>query len=634
MADENVGKPAQNARSQWAEQDPLLQSLGLTAEDVLLQHGTEHALQSARTGSGHGLLAAAWALARGDIGAAVDCLEAGRALMLQAVAAAGTVPERLRAAGADGLARSWDAAAIVLHDEGAQIDAAGDVYLSVPNDLRRDALEVLRRTRKSEPAATLGVIQRRLAASGLDALAYLLPGTQTPCTPARALVIRADGAALDLVLPGLSGAARAPFDAYLAAAQRRSRDFRSRDGLRDLERSQELQRALDREPRWQDCLDDLCHWAGSAVVDHLLDALSTPPSAAGPARIVLVPCGNLGLVPWHAALLSGKPDPDAPDRLLRACDLLVVSYAASAAELLRSLARPRTPYDTDPVIVVDPSSTLPYAVAEAAAVRRAYLPRARLMGRAEGYPVEAPGTPEDVLAALGGRGPVPPASLVQIIAHGTVRTRPTTSRLRLATPSETGFCDAPQPVRGRIGPEDLTVAAILEGAGGFGGAGDSGASGGSGDSDGSGGPGDSGDSGGSGETGEIGETEGTGGTGRCASLVVLDCCESDLTDPDHDEALTLGTACVARGAVDVVGSRWTVGDRTGAVCMIVFHHYLAVHKLPPADALRAAQRWMLGPAEHRERVPVLDEELSEHHYRSLDGVAAWAAFIHQGNARP
>ena len=32
--------------------------------------------------------------------------------------------------------------------------------------------------------------------------------------------------------------------------------------------------------------------------------------------------------------------------------------------------------------------------------------------------------------------------------------------------------------------------------------------------------------------------------------------------------------------------------------------------------------------------PVLDDELSEHHYQSLDAVAAWAAFYHQGNARP
>ncbi|WP_262412312.1 CHAT domain-containing protein, partial [Streptomyces fungicidicus] len=48
--------------------------------------------------------------------------------------------------------------------------------------------------------------------------------------------------------------------------------------------------------------------------------------------------------------------------------------------------------------------------------------------------------------------------------------------------------------------------------------------------------------------------------GTAGPLVVLSACETDLSTGDHDEALTLSTALVARGAADVVGSRWAVDD--------------------------------------------------------------------------
>jgi CHAT domain-containing protein len=113
-------------------------------------------------------------------------------------------------------------------------------------------------------------------------------------------------------------------------------------------------------------------------------------------------------------------------------------------------------------------------------------------------------------------------------------------------------------------------------------------------------------------------------------LVVLSACETDLSTRDHDEALTLTTAFVSRGARDVVGSRWTTEDGASALMMAVFHHYLAVEGRSPVDALRAAQLWMLDP--DRENPGSLSGELLREMGRpGLERLPVWAAFIHQGH---
>lgn len=563
-----------------------LESLRLLSEDVLLQIGTEDGLRTAKAGAGRGLRAAGWALSGGHVDAAVECLELGRAMVLSAASTAGTIPDRLRAAREPELAEEW---------ERAPRPGSGEDFLSVPSDLRQRGLRALRRAEVSHPLASAppscSLITEQLSRCGVDALVYLLP--ETAESAGRALVIHADGTTRDVPLPGLSSEARKPFDRYLnSSAQRFARLRGSQDG-HDLEPGRDLEPGQN----WRSALDELCDWAGRAVLDPLINTLPTEPTADRSARIVFVPCGLLGLVPWQAALLSRESSTTLA-RPTRACDLLVISYAASAAELLRSLARNQEPYHSDPVFVVDPSRTLRYAGYEAAAIRDAYLPDARFMGFVAGRPVEAPGTPQDVLAQAVGSANTAPASMVQISAHGTAGTSPTASRLLLAAPAapSSGGTDNAEAVhdesRSRgMGPQYLTVTRILESA-------------------------------------RPGETT------RVAPLIVLDCCETDLTSRDHDEALTLTTAFVARGATDVIGSRWSVDDWSTAVCIIVFHHYLATRHLAPVDALRAAQRWMLGPDAAREPIPALTEELLSHDHQPLDAVSSWAPFIHQGNTQP
>ncbi|SCE61784.1 CHAT domain-containing protein, partial [Streptomyces sp. OspMP-M43] len=302
----------------------------------------------------------------------------------------------------------------------------------------------------------------------------------------------------------------------------------------------------------------------------------------GPPRIVLVPCGRLGAVPWHAALL---PD-DARGR--HACQIMVITYAASGGQFLRTIRRGRRAPGAAPVLVADPRLDLTHAEREVTALYSAFYPSARLMGEFYEPPVEpaADGTPEDLLALLG-----EPLSLLHIASHGSAGVDPTKSALHLAFPEGTGELPPEEGGEGAV-PDlgMLTVTRLLDAA-----------------------PSD--------------RRDGDG------PLVVLSACETDLTRHDHDEALTLATAFVASGARDVVGSRWTTQDGTSALMMGVFHHLVAVDGLSPADALHMTQRWMLDP--DRKAPPRLHPGLVREMERpGLDRPALWATFIHQGHPGP
>jgi CHAT domain-containing protein len=123
-------------------------------------------------------------------------------------------------------------------------------------------------------------------------------------------------------------------------------------------------------------------------------------------------------------------------------------------------------------------------------------------------------------------------------------------------------------------------------------------------------------------------------------MVLLTACESDLADAHHDEALTLATALLAAGSVCVVGSKWKVYEFRTAIMMFLFHHFLVEFSASgtggAADALRAAQLWMIDPA--REVPRTMPAEVAEAVRLARDDagtvdfaeVSAWAAFAHQG----
>nr|WP_262701146.1 CHAT domain-containing protein [Streptomyces sp. NEAU-383] len=609
-------------------------SLWVLAEDVLLQLGAEHGLEVARAGASRGLLAAHWAAVDGRIEEAVTSLENGRGLVLRAAAAAAGVPEQLAARGEAELAEQWRTAVRDLPAQAAPtggglapgigggtseevrnalarvMPSGAAPGVEIPSTLRRRALDVLRRDSREAPlrgllgAPGIGELRDGLRATGVDALVYLVPGQGT--ADGVAVLVRSTGEPAALPLPGLGTLGREPLERYLDAGARRSAVS-----------EQGMDARAEAHRDWEAALEGLCDWAGPAVLAPVLDALDARARDArgktevgrgrvedgrakaedghgkaedgrgerdAPVRLVLVPCGNLGAVPWHAARLPRRRA-DARRPYSYACEDAVISYAASGGEFLRAARRGRVPASERAVLVADPSGDLTWAQDEVTALRTAYYTEALLYGWHEDAPGGALGTPDDVLFHLPGGPAAPTASLLHLVVHGLAGLRPTDSALHLAGPDITGDpADTPDPGR-------LTVTRILDVP--------------------------------------AGERAATG------PLIVLSACETDLSSRDHDEALTPTTALLARGATDVVGSRWKVSDSASAALMVVFHHHLTVAGLAPPDALRAAQLWMLD--HDRRPVPGLTGLLLAETQSDAGGLAravSWAGFIHQGNPAP
>ncbi|MFE0043017.1 CHAT domain-containing protein [Streptomyces albireticuli] len=576
-------------------------SLRATAADVLLQQGVQHGLETARGGAARGLTAASWAVRADRPDQAVACLEAGRALVLAAAAVSATVPERLAALGEEELARQWRDAR---PGAGGTAPGAGPSELltalldgpldgpELPSGLRRRALELLRGQDSGQESGQedgtgggqdgrvpdVAELRDAVARSGADALVYLLPGERDE--EGWALLLVPDRPPRVLPLPALSGRGRAPVAAYLEATGVR---FSARRGAE----------------RWEAALDALCDWAGTGVMGPLLDALglwerglrdaglltrAADDPGAAPVRLVVVPCGNLGVVPWQAARLTVPErwrEAGAP-ATVRACEPVVLTYAASGREFLRAARARRLPLARGQALVCVPAG-LDMAEDEVLAVHDAYYPRAALYGEFDTRDFEPPlpgGTPAEVLGMLGARTATGhPVAVVHLVCHGTAGADPGSSVLELGRPAGAG------PEAGRLSVTELLDAPAA--------------------------PADAG-----------------------RPLVVLSACETDLSTRDHDEALTVTTAFVHGLAADAVGSRWKVSDDASAVLMTVFHHHVAAGLAPP-DALRAAQRWMLAPAGARYPVAGLTPHLRRTADRpELSGPAFWGAFIHQGNPAP
>lgn len=549
-----------------AATDAALESLQALAGEVVLQGGSDHGLVAARSGADRGVRAAIWAASQGRVEDAVAALELGRALVLRAASSSRAVPELLESRGHHDLAAQWRAA-----ERGG--DTAGNgtapdtVLWELPSSLRRHALEALG---FREPGGalfstpTVDELKAGVAEGNADALVYLLAGQGA--TPGMAVVVGPDIGTGVRALPLLSGEKSGPLERYLDAAAA----HQERPGVPEAAQT------------WEDALSDLCDWATDAVILPVMSGIAERLAGnenrrkdrPGPPRIVLVPCGGLGIVPWHAARLPAEAPSDY------VCQIMVISYAASGRQFLNTVRRARRAPADAPVLVADPTMSLPYAELEVAALQQALYPRARLYGEFYEPPAEpvAAGTPGDLLDALAGA-----PSLLHVACHGSAGTNPTTSALRLAPDADGPEGDRPTHL--------LTVSQLLDRT--------------------------------------TDEQEAPDGP-----LVVLSACETDLSKRDHDEALTLTTAFVAGGARDVVGSRWATQDSAAALMMAVFHHYLTVEGLSPVDALHFAQMWMLDP--DRKNPGSLTGSLLDELTRGPDlhHPATWAAFIHQGHPGP
>ncbi|MFE3760178.1 CHAT domain-containing protein [Streptomyces sp. NPDC059104] len=495
--------------------------------DLLAQQDPAHAHRSAGRHVGAACELAGWFLEDGAPDHAFTVVESARALALRAATGTMPVARQLEALGLDELRARWLRAveptprgqvtrgAAVLRAAGSAVPA---VRTPVPPELRPLVLEALSGVTDADPVVgdPTGTTTRDRTAAlcreiGADAVVHLLPGDGE--RGGWALVLHRAGPVSALPLPSLH--VRAP--ALRTFVRAHDHRLRCPGSARD---------------DWERALRAVCDWAWTAAMRDLAGRLA-PEAGTGRdevPRVVLVPTGVLGLVPWHAARRKvALPDGGRGHRY--ALEDLGISYAPSARALEWFAARTLAPLDGGGLVVMDPLRDLPHARREAADIHRWHYAKGTRLG-SSGEPGSDPATPRAVLDALhpGASGPRPPVA--HFACHARTCVPAADSHLLLA------------------GGQRLSAGRLLA---------DSARATGSG-------PG---------------------------SLVVLSACSTAVPGARYDEALSLATAFASRGAAAVVGSLWAVGDADTAQLMTEYHHFLNLDGLAPAEALRQAQLRML-----------------------------------------
>ncbi|TYB66626.1 CHAT domain-containing protein [Nonomuraea sp. PA05] len=367
---------AATARAWWALGRPdeairgELAALRARLADGLLQTRASRSLAVTRDTAEDALGTASRALAGGRDAAAVEALELARGMTLYAATAG-------------------------LPDEPAP-DSSGRT-IPVPTDVRSGAVI----ERAAEPGfldpPTVPQIAAALRDHGWDALAYLLPSSAGG--HGRALLVRPDGTVRTLPLPGLDGEEVARVRAY--------------------ERAHQRSLSLDERAPWRAALLDLGAWAWRVVMEPLLTEIA----AGRPlARVVLVPWGTLGAVPWQAA-----GDPASGGYV---CRRAVISFAVSARQLIRT-APPFPDHHARPAIVADPGGArLRWCRWECDELSRLFYSSARRFGRWKGDEVTPVATPATLLDLL--PGGTWPATLLHFGGHAESTQSPVDAKLRLA----------------------------------------------------------------------------------------------------------------------------------------------------------------------------------------------------------
>jgi CHAT domain len=550
------------------------------AGDVLLQDSDENALHMARHGSDDATEMTRWFLARGRHEAAISAIELGRGMVLHAATSGSSVAEALVAAGHPALAAAWAA-----RTGGPVLEHGG-----ADDDLRYRAMRALEGT--SAEAALLSPpalddIAEALVRTGTDLLGYLLPQQWSGAGMATGLAVLVDwrGVVRWIPLPRLRVGNGSVVDEFVRA--RRAAETTSAEALVAL------------RTRWRETLNEVCDWAWEAVIGPVLKAASGQGHAgrtvAEPPRVVLIPIGQLGLIPWHAA--RWREGGSLPRY---ACQDVTFSYASSARQFVEASRRRPRPWPQAAVLISDNDRSLPDATLEVAHLYAAYYRGGTVYGSARAdLPAEVPGTtsagPADVLAALP-HGSFPGASLLHFGCHGQVAVPVLEASLRLGPPVEGGGKGAGDDEAVQEREIGVSVRDILRQA----------------------------------RAAPPSAGNASGG------LVILAACLTDVTESDYDEALTLATAFIAAGSTGVVAARWAVQDAPTTLFMAMFHGFLNAGNADPAHALRQAQLWMLDPA--REIPAAWPEPLRQKAARlmtfragsSLSGVESWAAFTYQG----
>ena len=400
-----------------------LSSLRERSATVLLQSTADRAFDAAIEAAGEAADVVRWCLADGTSEAAVEALERGRGMVLHAAVADASVPLLLRETGHDDLASAWEEAlraaestspdpwdvlpgmvAALRSPSGGPGDLVQSPEVRLPDDLRYRVMQALQGTALERLLAppSLGEIAQALRAAGARALVYLMPRDAT--SAGLALVVNDKGEVREIPLPLLMVASRGPVTEFAQAQRALQEAAPAPEDVRDA---------------WQQALDDLCDWAWTAAMEDVLDSIADGPGRK--ARIVLVPVGDLGLVPWHAARR-----PVAGGDLRHACQDAVISYAASARQFTEACRHRHRPWRSAAAMVRVPGSRLFFASKEVQEIHRRYYAEGTLLGGDRRSRASADNV-RDLLPRLGAAG----VSLLHLGCHAEPAPRPVDGRLLL-----------------------------------------------------------------------------------------------------------------------------------------------------------------------------------------------------------
>lgn len=389
-----------------------LAALAAHARKVMLQAGAEEALAVAADAARHASSLVDWCLADRAYDTLVTALDAGRGLALLAATNSRGVETGLIRAGRADLAAEWRATAGQGRDELDGQPLAGLVSLAadgaIPDTLRTQVLAVLA---AAEPAAgapvTVAEVRSGLSAAGADALVYLVPGTDD--RPGLIVTVPASGQVRVSMSDDLRVDESTPVGGYAASALR-TRDLAAADS----------DGAATPASSFNTRLDDVGAWAWRVAIAGIVDH-ATEWRLDRPASLVLVPVGELALVPWHAAYRQGD------DGRRNAVQDLVFSYSPSARMFCSATHLPPAPIRSA-LVVGNPSGDLAFAGIEARAVFEAFYPYGTYLGNAA---AAGPGTRAQVLDWI--RAGASGASMLHLACHGRVEPdRPAGAALLLA----------------------------------------------------------------------------------------------------------------------------------------------------------------------------------------------------------
>jgi hypothetical protein len=385
-----------------------LDGLAARVRQVLLQTSPQRALDAARAAEGEAAMVATWSIAGGDHGSAVQALELGRAMVLHSATVEADVPGLLRAGGHPDLARRWEEQSRqqAPWDQPGRIAQPFEVMaMDVPDSFRREvflAVEDTEVERNLLSPPSVADIVSTLDASGSAALVYLVPRDDDKGS--FAVVVRADGVVDHLPLPGLHNRK----GGHIRRFEQSQREVAQPGDGADL---------VAAHKQWAWTAAGLSDWAWTVAMGPILDAVRVPEQRGAP-RIVLVPVGKLGAVPWHAAR---RP---VTGGVRYACQDAAISYAASARQFADATRRPRGDWADHPALVGTAEARqdgLVWVDAELTELNRRYPGATRVDGRVG---------PADVAALLPHRGG-PGVSVLHLSCHAFRADPPIDSYLHL-----------------------------------------------------------------------------------------------------------------------------------------------------------------------------------------------------------